>query len=209
MYVPSSVRAFGSAYKKLKIRTTDGVPRRFYRNLEVKKIRRKYLDKPDDHCTDELLHPNMTACIAKFIANEIGCSINIQGIQPTNHPVCNTVEQLHAFAKISSKLENAEATSIYDMTGCLSSCEKDKFDISLEAESYRTRYGNYDSDVLLRFTIYESSYVEEEEYVIYDLNSFGADVGGFMGLVLGFSLLSIYDKMVECLKKQKFINLAK
>ena len=33
-----------------------------------------------------------------------------------------------------------------------------------------------------------------KQYVIYDNNSFIADVGGFMGLLLGFSLFSIYDE---------------
>ena len=135
--------------------------------------------------------------------------MNIQGIQPPNRPLCNTVAQLNAFANLSKKLESAEATNMYEMTGCLSACHKNKYELTIEEESYRTLYGYHPSEVLLIFTIYERSYVEEEEYVIYDLNSFGADVGGFMGLVLGFSLLSIYDKMVECLGKYKVNNLTK
>ena len=42
-----------------------------------------------------------------------------------------------------------------------------------------------------------------KQYVIYDFNSFIADVGGFMGLLLGFSLLSIYDEMESLLKRFK------
>ena len=42
-----------------------------------------------------------------------------------------------------------------------------------------------------------------KQYVIYDNNSFIADVGGFMGLLLGFSLLSIYDEVEGLLKKLK------
>ena len=48
--------------------------------------------------------------------------------------------------------------------------------------------------------------VEEEQYVIHDLYSFFADIGGYMGLLLGSSLLSLYDEAVGLLKflKQKF-----
>ena len=42
-----------------------------------------------------------------------------------------------------------------------------------------------------------------KQYVIYDSNSFIADVGGFMGLLLGFSLLSIYDEIEGLIKKLK------
>ena len=41
--------------------------------------------------------------------------------------------------------------------------------------------------------------MEEEQYVIYDGNSFLADVGGFLGLVLGSSMLNIYDEVVGLL----------
>ena len=34
---------------------------------------------------------------------------------------------------------------------------------------------------------------EMEEYLIYDLNSFVADVGGYLGLLLGQSLYGIYQ----------------
>ena len=36
-------------------------------------------------------------------------------------------------------------------------------------------------------------YVEKSYYYTYDWNSFVADVGGYMGLLLGHSLLSYYD----------------
>ena len=34
---------------------------------------------------------------------------------------------------------------------------------------------------------------EMEEYLLYDLNSFVADVGGYLGLLLGQSLYGIYQ----------------
>ena len=203
MYVPSFVRAFGSAFKIFQIQTT-GLTRRFYKNLEVKRTRKKYMDKPHDRCTNDPT-PNLTACIANYIAGQIGCSINIQGVQPTNKSPCNTTSQLKAFAATSAKLENAEATTIYAMTGCLSACEKDKFDLTLEREYYKTLYGSVRrSQVLLQLTIHERSHIEEEEYIIYDSNNLLAEIGGFLGLILGSSMLSLYDVVSERIKKVKW-----
>ncbi len=49
----------------------------------------------------------------------------------------------------------------------------------------------------------------KEEYIIYDFDSFIADVGGFLGLLLGHSLLSIYQSMHEWNKKGKMCGCMK
>ena len=41
-----------------------------------------------------------------------------------------------------------------------------------------------------------------EEYYIYNWGSFIADVGGYLGLLLGYSLLSMYQTMVPLLIDQ-------
>ena len=43
------------------------------------------------------------------------------------------------------------------------------------------------------FSISKFSVVEEKDVFTYDLNSFVADFGGYLGLLLGMSLLSIFD----------------
>ena len=43
-------------------------------------------------------------------------------------------------------------------------------------------------------------YDERKQYLIYDENHFIADFGGYLGLLLGSSLLSLYDKVKRWLK---------
>ena len=43
----------------------------------------------------------------------------------------------------------------------------------------------------------------EEEYLVYDNASFVAEIGGYLGLLLGFSALSMYQAAVETVLKQK------
>ena len=42
-------------------------------------------------------------------------------------------------------------------------------------------------------SMHDSSYLQEEQYLIYDYNGFIADIGGYMGLLLGSSILSLFD----------------
>ena len=202
MYVPNSVKAFGSSQKEYRVDLGSALPMRNYFYHEVERTKRKYLDNPLERCTNEPRDPNMTACIAEYITDEIGCSMNIQGFQSFNKTHCNTTTQMNAFANISRKLETNAATSVYEMTGCLSSCEKDKYVVSLEEKTdYQLKPASKyrHSDVLVVFTIYARSYVEEEQYIVYDSNSFLADIGGFLGLVLGSSMLNLYDEVVGLL----------
>ena len=42
------------------------------------------------------------------------------------------------------------------------------------------------------------SYDEKKQYYIYDLSSFIADVGGYMGLLLGCSIFGLYMELENC-----------
>ena len=100
---------------------------------------------------------------------------------------------------IAGRLQFADASTIFEMTGCLSACEKDKFEVRMsqikETSWNLTASPDGDVDLWLYISMRDTSYVEEEQYVIYDLNSFIADVGGYMGLLLGSSVLSLFDEI--------------
>ena len=51
----------------------------------------------------------------------------------------------------------------------------------------------------------DKSFVEEEQYYVHNWYGFLADIGGYMGLLLGSSLLSLYDEAAGLMKflKQK------
>ena len=199
MYVPNSVSTFGSAERLIVIKgKAQGDKLESYEvNLDVKKTHRTHLDKPSERCTKKYLNPNTSACIAEYIQAKIGCSFNIQGVVSSQAPPCNSTEQLKQFRSTSKKLQYADASKIYSMSGCLSSCEKDKYHMEVTDRSSKLDKGN--NTLSLTFYIKDSSYTEEEQYIIYDFNSFIADVGGYMGLLLGSSFLSLYDELESCL----------
>ena len=55
----------------------------------------------------------------------------------------------------------------------------------------------------LKFRIIKASYREEKQYIIYDFNSFFGDVGGILGLLLGYSVLSLYGDIARVLGRFK------
>ena len=104
---------------------------------------------------------------------------------------CHSSDQLTELATLSNLLDEADDTAIYELTGCLSACEKDKFDITYGVES-TLKDASY-CRALVSLQIDDKAFIEEEQYYVYDFDSFFADVGGYMGLLLGSSVLSMYD----------------
>ena len=63
-------------------------------------------------------------------------------------------------------------------------------------EKYGNPYGTTENRVELSWHFDSSQYVEKREYLTYDNNDFLADVGGYLGLLLGHSVLTICDWLV-------------
>ena len=53
----------------------------------------------------------------------------------------------------------------------------------------------------LEWQYMNTDFVVRHEYLTYDINSFIADVGGYLGLLLGWSILSIYEFLGNCTQK--------
>ena len=91
---------------------------------------------------------------------------------------------------------------LLNKTGCLSACLKKKYGILPKAMTTLQEANTCHAKVSLQ--VDDKTFIEEEQYVVYDLYSFFADIGGYMGLLLGSSLLSLYDEAVgllRCLKQ--------
>ena len=61
---------------------------------------------------------------------------------------------------------------------------------------------NFNTEIyVLRLRITDRSFEERKQYIIYDMDSFIADVGGYMGLLLGYSIMSLYNEIEALLKR--------
>ena len=93
-------------------------------------------------------------------------------------------------------LEKLWEPEIYNLTGCIPHCEHDEISMK-SAGSLIKLNRTKDPSILLEFQFENGKYKSKEEYIVYDTDSFIADVGGYLGLLLGHSLLSIYSNLAE------------
>ena len=208
MVVPNEKTLYGSASTIVlttgQYSTSDSAycyrTEKYSQVIYITKTHMKTLDQPSQRCSQGNANITTSVCIARFLEKNLGCNPLILGSQSSKTSQCTTKTQLLALANASKQFEDADEDDIYAMTGCLPSCEKDQY--SLTVDPLKSEIGTkFRCEVHLQFTMLDSSYKEEEQYIIYDVNSFIADVGGYMGLLLGSSLLSLYMAMEAFMRK--------
>jgi hypothetical protein len=109
------------------------------------------------------------------------------------------INQLFSEMKI---LQVLDEMGIYEETGCLASCEIDTYQITprLMKKSRNTLMA-HNNTLELNFVFESGHFVSMEQYIIYKFDSFIADIGGYLGLLLGQSLLGLYHAIAaQCIK---------
>ena len=208
MFVPTQRKLYESAVTFVETNGNRGckdyMKMKMTQTIYITKTLIKTLDRPAQRCDPENKDTNTSACIAGFVARQIGCNPMIYGSQYSGTPPCTTNSELMAMVNSSKLLEHSDGNEIHELTGCLSPCKKYRY--SLSSAPLRSHPISWASRVEecqlhLDFVMVDNSYNEEEDYVIYDVNSFIADVGGYMGLLLGSSLLSVYMSIEDVVKR--------
>ena len=137
---------------------------------------------------------------------------------------CNTSNEFKAYASLYHKLYTANETGIFRLTGCLSTCDKYEYTMrQLTNLEVFEQKGHLRGDRFkMQFVISTGLHEQREQvimkvkskmcngrplksvhfqYIIYDSNSFIADVGGYLGLLLGQSMFGVYQLTMEWIKK--------
>ena len=215
MFVPNWVGVYGSQYTEASQRNRDVIDvhnrESYHYEMKITKSGLRALDQPTERCDSYTKDPNTSKCIARYIEDQIGCRMNIQGGgSATEMAPCKLISELEALKNITRKFEEATANTIFKLTGCQASCKRNeygKIDSYFKTDEY---CWTESCDLHLEFKITEGSYKEEEQYIIYDFNSFISGVGGILGLcnllamvLLGFGVLSLHNKIADLLGRFK------
>ena len=194
--MPNEVNMFGSASAIIDLEDCEGFSSGM--TLHIRKYHLKAIDQPTHPCEDAVTSKSTSACIADYIESEIGCNPQIHGSKYSQGPSCTNKSQLLQLRDFANILSGSDDYDVYNMTGCLAPCKRDVYSIVPEPVkcSENTGQGLF----LLYMRINDRSYEEREEYIIYDTDSFIADVGGYMGLLLGCSILSLFNEVETLIK---------
>ncbi len=188
VFLPSTYCLFGSAFAYIRA-PQEG--KRYSQNFYLEKIQWLRIDSRDYRCNETETEVSVEACLNRFIEDSAGCSSKYQTTPPSK-PVCTTMEQYRNWTEWLYKLKKMDETSIHAKTGCLATCNYNEYDLSTPSQVVVSNSSTSEGKELsLALTFPKGKYEVRELYYVYDQDSFIADVGGYLGLLLGHSIFSI------------------
>jgi hypothetical protein len=148
MYIPNTNNVYGSDSRRIQLAFAD---KSYHADIDLSKSNLKALDLSNARCEKTTEKREISACIAKFVDANVGCKFPLFKSSSLNSK-CNTSHQYLKLFELSERLQSASATEIYQMTGCLSSCKSDVYNIGNPLKKWIGLFG-YKKMLQLRFIL--------------------------------------------------------
>ena len=104
-------------------------------------------------------------------------------------PTCSSKHDILETQKILEWFQISSWENLTAVTGCFLKCQKSKYEIAVESDKKILWEIEWISEIVIQPS--SSSREEVIEYLSYDLGDIIGDLGGYLGLFLGWSLLSV------------------
>ena len=168
--------------------------------------------------------PTVRGCIENYINAELACNIPWSMSKDGRKQDCEANEKFQQYQSLGTKLASMNSREMGKKTGCIRRCKRMAYKLRERSPiGSKTKYppelvkltfiistgkGNnkFEIDNLLSI-MFTGEYEKKEHYFIYDGNHLIADVGGYLGLLLGFSIYSIFKSSVESLARKRVFSL--
>ena len=152
------------------------------------------------HKCNENNDSEITKCTNGILEDQLKC--NLPWLNDSKYKTnCKTSEDFNNFVNVSKAIGLRELNDELENKGCLiPNCKSWQWKRILINDLSSI----YVNKTYVRFFLPSVPKVTvQEEIRIYDLNNFIADVGGYLGLMLGMSILSFFDQLICLLKMLK------
>ena len=193
-----STGLYGSVMKKLEIEKDTSYFKKYY----VRKNRVMKQDRNGQRCAKDETQESVGRCIVRYLEDTNNCTAYQLAANRTR-TFC-TKKQMGQMVTTIGLWETWPEADILNETGCLPHCERDT--IALDVTPEGRSYPNKKPTLTIIFLFEDGSYTLEDEYIVYDIDDFIADCGGYLGLLLGHSMLSIYYMSVEWFGNNNFLK---
>ena len=161
------------------------LPNKTYMKKFGKQVVTKNLKTSKTNCHEDNSN-NMMNCINNFCAKKLGCTL--PWVQE-NGTKCTGKEKFEEFKNLSAQLKGDSIGNELMEEGCpIPNCHQRAWTVDF-TEKFDNVKNESSSEIELTFPHYTTVLVRNE-IKLYTISSFFADIGGFVGLLLGESLVS-------------------
>ena len=138
---------------------------------------------------------NIWDCLTHHIYTRLNCTLPwVEKAQNGNIHLCSSPEEYDLFQAIAIQSMNLDSEYIEKVAKCIPQCKRTEYSAKLRfsAAGDPSLAGKW----LLRIYFGRDKFPVKEQFFIYGTANLIADFGGYLGLLLGYSLLGFYDTLV-------------
>ena len=158
-------------------------------------LQKSNLNLEERKCNKDIRY-NITDCIKTYLKRRTNCDID--WFTAGNYNKCSA-ESLKEYVKMLIKYKTMPFIKLSEESGCYQKCKIIEYKYEIKRKEAIDWDTNYTSSFYLETS--SSSFETSEEYFSYDEGDFVGDVGGSLGLFLGWSLLSLFEAVPIILHK--------
>ncbi|XP_059083151.1 uncharacterized protein LOC131880512 [Tigriopus californicus] len=145
-------------------------------------------------CHDNKPYPLFHDCLDDYLERATGCALPWRTGSNTGLATCQSSIQFQKYwVEVQELIEVGESV-LYSKTGCYTKCQRHYYKATKhEASKVDDEHEEGEYHVHMSLSYKEPEIVVETENLAYDLNDLIGDIGGYLGLLLGASVLTIWD----------------
>ena len=149
-------------------------------------------------CHEDNLN-RQTDCLDKYYASKLNCALPwVQADNQEETDLCNGKDKFEEFKNLSMAIGGLGATNELYEKGCIiSNCKLTSWNIKSSAKIDNPKDATHPAFIFS----HKTKVLLRNEIELYTISSFFADIGGYLGLLLGESLISFFLMGVNWAKK--------
>ena len=139
---------------------------------------------------------NLWECLEQnHIAAKLNCTL--PWLTDDKKPLCTKPAEYDSYYTQYYKVMDFDTDKVNKIGMCTPKCLRDEYSVK-HFQTYEI--GTQDSWTLILFFAKDRFHLRKQYYT-YDFTTFLADFGGYLGLLLGSSIMGFYDALMELLQK--------
>ena len=207
-FTSSQLKTYGSEILQVSIRNEDS----FRSSYEVEPSEVVFLDQENSPCVnpEDNVNVNIWPCLEDYFASNINCTLPwLSEKSGSKLPVCTNHLGYRQYIGSFTDIIGFETDNFTQTAKCIPSCKRAEYSVKLFTESpglepkvynYLGVDNGFQNAWQVEFFFGKDRFTKREQYYTYDYQNLWADFGGYLGLLLGYSLLGFYDTLTEYLQ---------
>ena len=191
-WTPSSLWLYGKEVINIQSSIAAGTWRRY----QVEPTEVNHVNQVNNPCISD--ESNLTIigdCVIDHVLSGLNCNLPWR-IMKTNYPLCSSSDEYDHFWSKSRKAMDHNTYYVEKEAKCTPGCRRVEYSAKLQG-SGKTKSTE---EVELSFYFTKDKFLVKEQFFIYDTANLLADLGGYLGLLLGYSMLGFFDPLMDLIE---------